>query len=242
MAETSKEKTVPSSSSSGEDLDRFGVGSETSRQQGSGFDCNICLELAQDPVVTLCGHLFCWPCLYRWLHGHSTCHECPVCKALVEEDKVVPLYGRGNANTSDPRRKPPPSIFSDVPHRPPGQRPPPARPPSDHHQFNHHHSQTPGFNFMAAPHAGAPMAAARFGNFTFSAGFGLFPSLLGIQMHGFPDGAGFGTGYPFGFPTGFHGAARPYAPPPPASDQQETKLSRLLMFLGFLLIMYIIFL
>jgi len=25
---------------------------------GGSFDCNICLELAQDPVVTLCGHLF----------------------------------------------------------------------------------------------------------------------------------------------------------------------------------------
>ena len=29
------------------------------------FACNICLELARDPVVTLCGHLHCWPCLYR---------------------------------------------------------------------------------------------------------------------------------------------------------------------------------
>ncbi len=27
--------------------------------------CNICLELARDPVVTLCGHLYCWPCLFR---------------------------------------------------------------------------------------------------------------------------------------------------------------------------------
>ncbi|CAH8279553.1 unnamed protein product [Arabidopsis lyrata] len=25
------------------------------------FDCNICLETAHDPVVTLCGHLYCWP-------------------------------------------------------------------------------------------------------------------------------------------------------------------------------------
>jgi hypothetical protein len=29
------------------------------------FECNICLELASQPVVTLCGHLYCWPCLYR---------------------------------------------------------------------------------------------------------------------------------------------------------------------------------
>ncbi|KAL0405018.1 UNVERIFIED_CONTAM: E3 ubiquitin-protein ligase RMA3 [Sesamum radiatum] len=47
------------------------------------FDCNICLDLARDPVVTCCGHLFCWPCLYRWLHHHSDAKECPVCKGEV---------------------------------------------------------------------------------------------------------------------------------------------------------------
>lgn len=29
------------------------------------YDCNICLEIAREPVVTLCGHLYCWPCLFR---------------------------------------------------------------------------------------------------------------------------------------------------------------------------------
>jgi hypothetical protein len=34
---------------------------------GSGcFDCNICLEGCREPVLTLCGHLYCWPCLFRW--------------------------------------------------------------------------------------------------------------------------------------------------------------------------------
>jgi hypothetical protein len=34
-------------------------------EDASAFECNICLELSKEPVVTLCGHLFCWPCLYR---------------------------------------------------------------------------------------------------------------------------------------------------------------------------------
>lgn len=29
------------------------------------FSCNICYEIAANPVVTLCGHLYCWPCIYR---------------------------------------------------------------------------------------------------------------------------------------------------------------------------------
>ena len=33
-------------------------------QQAAAFECNICLEIASDPVITLCGHLYCWPCIY----------------------------------------------------------------------------------------------------------------------------------------------------------------------------------
>ena len=32
----------------------------------SGFDCNICLSTAETPIVTLCGHLFCWHCIHLW--------------------------------------------------------------------------------------------------------------------------------------------------------------------------------
>ncbi|KAL0380955.1 UNVERIFIED_CONTAM: E3 ubiquitin-protein ligase RMA1H1 [Sesamum angustifolium] len=81
------------------------------------FECNICLDLAQDPVITPCGHLYCWPCLYKWLQGHSNSHECPVCKAPVDEEKLIPLYGRGKTST-DQRSKPPPGI--EIPNRPAG--------------------------------------------------------------------------------------------------------------------------
>ncbi|KAK4763984.1 hypothetical protein SAY87_013422 [Trapa incisa] len=60
--------------------------------QSVGFDCNICLETVQDPVVTLCGHLYCWPCIYWWLEVRGAAASraqdpepprCPVCKAKV---------------------------------------------------------------------------------------------------------------------------------------------------------------
>lgn len=74
---------------------------------GGVFDCNICLDLARDPVVTCCGHLFCWPCLYRWLHVHSEAKECPICKGEVTIKSVTPIYGRGNTTpgSDDPSLK-----------------------------------------------------------------------------------------------------------------------------------------
>lgn len=68
------------------------------------FECNICFEMADEPVVTSCGHLFCWPCLYQWLHVHSTHKECPVCKGEVTEGNITPIYGRGNSS-SDVEKK-----------------------------------------------------------------------------------------------------------------------------------------
>ncbi|KAG4130145.1 hypothetical protein ERO13_D09G124600v2 [Gossypium hirsutum] len=62
------------------------------------FDCNICLDLAREPVVTCCGHLFCWSCLYRSLHKHSDAKECPVCKEEVTIKTLTPIYGRGKVN------------------------------------------------------------------------------------------------------------------------------------------------
>ncbi|EFN60151.1 hypothetical protein CHLNCDRAFT_33679 [Chlorella variabilis] len=87
------------------------------------FSCNICYDLASEPVVTLCGHLYCWPCLYRWLQVQSHCRTCPVCKAGVEKDKVIPIYGRGG--NEDPRSKSKGDLEA-VPQRPAGQRPAPV--------------------------------------------------------------------------------------------------------------------
>ncbi|KAK9877044.1 hypothetical protein WA026_016073 [Henosepilachna vigintioctopunctata] len=78
------------------------------------FECNICLDTAKDAVVSMCGHLFCWPCLHQWLETRPNRQVCPVCKASISKEKVVPLYGRGSSKQEDPREK--------VPPRPAGQR------------------------------------------------------------------------------------------------------------------------
>lgn len=202
--------------------------SQGASSDGGSFDCNICLEMPQDPVVTLCGHLFCWPCLYRWLHLHSTCLECPVCKALVSQETVVPLYGRGKSTSSDPRTKSVPG-FS-IPQRPAGQRPQIAYPPAQH-----------GFNSMAE--TVNPLSTARFGSFSFSGGLGLFPSLFGLQMRGFHDAIDLGLGHSFAFPMGWHNAhlhAYPHAAHLMPDGQQEALLSKVLLVLGILVALWIL--
>lgn len=82
---------------------------DTDKQNGdtkkddSMFECNICLDTAKEAVVSMCGHLFCWPCLHQWLETRPTRQLCPVCKAAISKEKVIPLYGRGSTKEEDPR-------------------------------------------------------------------------------------------------------------------------------------------
>jgi E3 ubiquitin-protein ligase RNF5 len=205
-------------------------GGGSSKDSGS-FECNICLDLAQDPVVTLCGHLFCWPCLYEWLHVHAHSQECPVCKAVVEEGKLVPLYGRGGNSTS-PRARSVAGV--EIPSRPTGQRPSTA-PQPDH--SNHYPPQNLWFMGAGAP----PVAGGRWGNYTFSAAIGgLFP-LLSFQVHGFPQVSAYGpaAGFPYGYGHSFHGwHGHGYGFPrqAPQGQQVDAYLKVLLLVVGVLVI------
>eukprot|EP01134_Creolimax_fragrantissima_P001359 CFRG1359T1 len=136
---------------------------DASSEANKTFECNICLDNATDPVISYCGHLFCWPCLHTWFELNSQ-QQCPVCKANIGKDKVVPLYGRGNSSKQDPREKP-------IPPRPKGQRPAAS---SSNQRFR-------GTNTRGGP------------NVTFSAGFGVFPSLLTMHFGSIPTNNIFGS-------------------------------------------------
>ncbi|XP_059282220.1 E3 ubiquitin-protein ligase RMA1H1 [Lycium ferocissimum] len=101
---------------------------EVEENISGGFECNICLELVHEPVVTLCGHLYCWPCIYKWIHFQSVSSEnsdqqqpqCPVCKAEVSQKTLIPLYGRGQS--TKPSEGKATNLGIVIPQRPPSPR------------------------------------------------------------------------------------------------------------------------
>ncbi|KAF2474647.1 uncharacterized protein BDR25DRAFT_332048 [Lindgomyces ingoldianus] len=44
-------------------------------------DCPVCLDSLRDPVITICAHIFCTPCIERVV---DTQHKCPMCRAELD--------------------------------------------------------------------------------------------------------------------------------------------------------------
>lgn len=132
------------------------------------FVCSVCLEPVKnrDPVVTQCGHLYCWPCLFRWLNTNHT--TCPICKAGVTKENVIPIFIKGTAE--DPRSRSSSSTGSgsveQIPNRPLGHRPEPQ-----------HNGQ-----MIGGTNNGQNQ---QFGGMAYSPGVGYFPSLFGLQFQRF---------------------------------------------------------
>lgn len=225
---------------------------------GGVADCNVCFEPATDPVVTLCGHLYCWPCLYRWLRsGHN---NCPVCKAGVTKENVIPLYGRGNDRV-DPRTKKTDSAESrpgwgsssssssssgqsagsggssgasggnsggdeSVPNRPSAQRPTPTA------------TDFGGVRGAVGGGGGGGWAGGNNGGVSFSAGFGFFPSLFGLQFQTFNLGGGSGSA---NGPNGAGNNRHPQRPLTP-EEQNQIALSRMLFFVGTFIVLFLMML
>jgi E3 ubiquitin-protein ligase RNF5 len=176
------------------------------------FDCNICFEQATEPVITVCGHLFCWPCLYRWTSSQQNANlQCPVCKAGIQKDKIIPIYGRGRDTPSaDINKAPNTPTEENIPNRPRGHRPDaPAN---------------PNYN----PFAGHPF----FGGGNTHAPFLTFGGMHNIQ---FSD---IRSLFPFGNQVFGNQQIAPESLDP--QNQQRAFLSRVLMFIGVLMLMVLL--
>mmetsp|Transcript_1436 Transcript_1436/g.3067 ORF Transcript_1436/g.3067 Transcript_1436/m.3067 type:complete len:244 (-) Transcript_1436:478-1209(-) len=192
------------------------------------FDCNICLDMAYEPVVTACGHLYCWPCVYKWLQQHETDRLCPVCKAAVTGDSVIPIYGRGRPPV-DPRSRESISV-ENVPDRPPAQRPVVSEASSMRREVvgrriheTVDRSTTAPFNFWVPARGGLIPEAAPGqpgASTTLTAGLSFLPTFFGLHLS---------------HPQGVQGEPGAEALSP--EQAQQALLSRLLLLLGSMVIL-----
>lgn len=100
---------------------------------------------------------------------HSDSPQCPVCKAGVDKRSVIPIYGRGRAEDSDPRER-----SEEVPPRPSGHRAQPLAQPASIHTgpaFGMHHTAFGRINPYGANYENVSLST-----------FGLFPNLFGLQI------------------------------------------------------------
>ncbi|EFO61891.1 Zinc finger domain-containing protein [Giardia lamblia P15] len=68
----------------------------------SEFACPICMSDANYPVLTQCGHIYCYSCLKLWL-TNSRESNCAVCRAPVSlSSGLTPVYA-GRQEGEDPR-------------------------------------------------------------------------------------------------------------------------------------------
>ena len=81
------------------------------------FECTICLDTAKEPVLTKCGHIYCWPCIYNWLDSKGGKAKCPNCKNEITKNDLIPVYAN-DENKENTNR------FKNIPKRPKAGRNP----------------------------------------------------------------------------------------------------------------------
>lgn len=80
-------------------------GSEHDDEHKVPFECNICYEMCREPVVTTCGHLFCWMCIYQWIHMNRSTLICPTCKNGITVNRLIPIYTKGKHDDETKERE-----------------------------------------------------------------------------------------------------------------------------------------
>ena len=121
---------------------------ENNKNSGSkNFECTICLDTAKEPVLTKCGHMFCWPCIYNWLDSKGGRAKCPNCKNEITKNDLIPVYANYENQENTNR-------FKNIPKRPKAER----NPNSDRENYQGGFSNF-SFNF------GFPFFGMNFNNF-----------------------------------------------------------------------------
>lgn len=84
---------------SGSSRDAWVAASGVSQCQPCCFPAGCDQPFCSGPRATHC----LLPSRLQWLETRPNRQVCPVCKAGISRDKVIPLYGRGSTGQQDPR-------------------------------------------------------------------------------------------------------------------------------------------
>ncbi|XP_017020176.1 uncharacterized protein [Drosophila kikkawai] len=66
------------------------------------YFCRHCKDYVRGGVITICGHIFCWTCLWPLLADNPS-PDCPQCQTrLILHMDIIPFHGQGpNARPQD---------------------------------------------------------------------------------------------------------------------------------------------
>ena len=162
--------------------------------RNASFDCNICFECVRDPVVTLCGHLYCWPCIYKWLNFQSISSEngeklkpqCPVCKSEISQSSLVPLYGRGQ--TTLPSEDKARQVGTVIPRRPLGpgssSSTTTVSQPTSQVYHSHYHDHPQQFNSIPGSYTSPMLNTGGSLTNTFNTTYGIIGEMIYARVFG----------------------------------------------------------
>ena len=63
------------------------------------WTCPICGEKLNNPVVTPCGHIYCFKCIDRWLLSSN---RCPMCNSNVHSTDLIYIPGHSDNPNNQP--------------------------------------------------------------------------------------------------------------------------------------------
>lgn len=66
-------------------------GEEEDSWMNSYYTCLVCMQTAESPRVSFCGHHFCSQCIYNWIRSQKYQAKCPYCQSLIGENTLITI-------------------------------------------------------------------------------------------------------------------------------------------------------